>query len=83
MPNFSYLWLAGNGGMEKNIETIAMGYRGTTTRIHSFTPSYPKVSFFSHCAGLRVKAVFGDYRVCVETVNILRVSLQHEKRFPA
>ena len=31
----SYLWLAGNEGMEK-IEIIILGYIGTTIRIHSF-----------------------------------------------
>ena len=31
--------------MEKNMETtIIMGYLGTTMRMHSFIPSYPKVS---------------------------------------
>ena len=34
------LWLAGNEGMEKNMETIIMGYIGTYIRIHSFIPSY-------------------------------------------
>ena len=34
------LWLAGNQGMEKQMETIVRnGYLGTTTRIHSFIPS--------------------------------------------
>ena len=31
--------LAGNEGMEKTMETIIMGYTGTTIRIHSFNPS--------------------------------------------
>ena len=33
---FSGLWLAGNGGMEKKMETTIMGYIGTTIRVHSF-----------------------------------------------
>ena len=33
------LWLAGNRGMEKKMETTIMGYKGTTKRIHSFIPS--------------------------------------------
>ena len=41
---FSYLGLAGNERMEKTMETTTMGYIGTTLRIHSFIPSYPKVS---------------------------------------
>ena len=32
------LWLAGNEGMEKEMETITMGYIGTTRKIHSFIP---------------------------------------------
>ena len=36
---FTYLWSAGNGGMEKEIETTIMGYIRTTIRIHSFIPS--------------------------------------------
>ena len=34
------LWLAGNEGMGKKMETPTMGYIGTTIRIHSFIPSY-------------------------------------------
>ena len=34
----SYLWLAGNEGMQKKMETTKMGYRGTTMRIHSLIP---------------------------------------------
>ena len=34
-----YLWLAGNEGIEKQMETTIMGYIGTTIRIHSFIPS--------------------------------------------
>ena len=30
--------------MEKKMETIIMGYIGTTIRMHSFIPSYPKAS---------------------------------------
>ena len=30
--------------MEKKMETIIMGYRGTTIRMHSFIPSQPKIS---------------------------------------
>ena len=41
---FSYLGLAGCERMEKTMETTTMGYIGTTLRIHSFIPSYPKVS---------------------------------------
>ena len=33
------LWLAGNEGMQKILETTIMGYMGTTIRIHSFIPS--------------------------------------------
>ena len=36
------LWLAGNAGMEKKMESTIMGCIGTTTSIHSFTPSEPK-----------------------------------------
>ena len=36
----SGLWLAGNEGMEKNMEIAVMGYIGTTIRIHSFIPSW-------------------------------------------
>ena len=32
----TFLWLAGNEGMEKKMETTIMGYIGTTIRIHSF-----------------------------------------------
>ena len=35
------LGLAGNEGMEKNIETTKMGFIGTTIRIHSCIPSQP------------------------------------------
>ena len=31
--------------MEKKMETTIMGSIGTNIRIHSFIPSYPKVSF--------------------------------------
>ena len=30
----TYLWLAGNEGMEKRMETTIMGSTGTTIRIH-------------------------------------------------
>ena len=30
--------------MEENMETTLMGYIGTTARIHSIIPSYPKAS---------------------------------------
>ena len=33
------LWLAGNEGMEKNMESIIMRYIGTTARIPSCIPS--------------------------------------------
>ena len=33
------VWLAGNEGKEKKMETAVMGYIGTTMRIHSFIPS--------------------------------------------
>ena len=36
---YSYIWLAGNEGMEKKVETFITGYIGTTIRIHSFIPS--------------------------------------------
>ena len=36
---YTGLWLTGNEGMEKNMETAIMGYIGTTIRIHSFIPS--------------------------------------------
>ena len=39
MPFITGFWLAGNEGVEKNMETTIMGYLGTTTRIHSFIPS--------------------------------------------
>ena len=32
------LWLSGDEGMEKKMETTIMGYIGTTIRIHSFIP---------------------------------------------
>ena len=38
----SGLWLAGNEGIEKKMETTettTMGYIGTTIRIHPFIPS--------------------------------------------
>ena len=35
----THLWLAGNEGMETNMETTIMGYIGNTIRIHSFTPT--------------------------------------------
>ena len=35
----TYLWLAGNEGVEKTFEATIIGYIGTTTRIHSFSPS--------------------------------------------
>ena len=35
----SGLWLAGNEGMERNMETAILGYIGITIRIHSFIPS--------------------------------------------
>ena len=41
---FTYLWLAGNEGMEKKMETTIMGYVGTSIRIQSFIPGQPKVS---------------------------------------
>ena len=40
---YSYLWLAGNEGMEKKMETAIKWYIGTTTGIHSFLPSQPTV----------------------------------------
>ena len=33
------LWLAGNEGLEKKMETTMMAFTGTTIRIHSFIPS--------------------------------------------
>ena len=33
------LWLVGNEGMEKNMESTIMGSIGTTIRIHSFISS--------------------------------------------
>ena len=36
--NTTDLWLAGNAGVEKKMETIIMGYIGATIRIHSFIP---------------------------------------------
>ena len=36
------LWLAGNKGMEKEMETIIMGSIRPTIRIHSFIPNSPK-----------------------------------------
>ena len=38
-PTLSGLWLAGNEGMEKNMESTIMGYTRITKRIHSFIPS--------------------------------------------
>ena len=32
--------------MEKTMEATIMGYLGTTIRIHSFIPSYPKGKLF-------------------------------------
>ena len=32
-------WLAGNEGMENNMETTIMGHIGATTRIYCFFPS--------------------------------------------
>ena len=34
----SYLWLAGNEGLQKGMEATIVGYIGATVRIHSFTP---------------------------------------------
>ena len=39
-----FLWLAGNDGMEKKVRTTIMCYIGTNLRIHSSSPSLPKVS---------------------------------------
>ena len=39
MLSSTYLWLAGNEGMEKKLVTTIVGYIGTTRRIHSFIPS--------------------------------------------
>ena len=36
---YSYIWLAGNEGLEPKVETVIVGYIGTTIRIHSFIPS--------------------------------------------
>ena len=36
---FLGLWLAGNEGREKKMETTIMGYIEATVRIHSHTPS--------------------------------------------
>ena len=33
------LWLAGNAGIEKKIDTATMGYIGITLRVHSFIVS--------------------------------------------
>ena len=33
---YTGLWLAGNEGMDKNMETAMTGYIGATIRIHSF-----------------------------------------------
>ena len=35
-PQISYLWLAGNEGMDKTMETTIKDYIGTTIRIHPF-----------------------------------------------
>ena len=35
----TYLWLAGNEGMEKTMDTTTMGYIGTTIGIHFLMPS--------------------------------------------
>ena len=35
----AYLWLAGNEGMEKKMETTKMGHLGTTISIYSSIPS--------------------------------------------
>ena len=32
------LWLAGNQGLDKKMETTIMGYIGISIRIHSFIP---------------------------------------------
>ena len=42
-PKQPYPWLAGDEGMEKNMEATIMRYIGTTTRILSFIPSQPEV----------------------------------------
>ena len=47
-PLLSYLWVAGNEGMDKTMETTMMGYIKTTIRIHSFIPSCPMGKFFRH-----------------------------------
>ena len=39
VPNSNYVWLAGNEGMEKNMEIGIMCYFGTTIRSHSFIAS--------------------------------------------
>ena len=57
---FTGLCLAGNEGMEKKtekkIETIILGYSGTTIGIHSLIPSYPKASLvlWEACSSRRV-----------------------------
>ena len=38
----TYLWLAGNEGTDKDMETTIMGSIGITIRIHSFFPSQLK-----------------------------------------
>ena len=39
MLSSTYLWFAGNEGMETKMATTMVGYIGTTSRIHSFIPS--------------------------------------------
>ena len=34
----TYLWLAGNEGIDKKMETTIIGHLGTTVRIHPFIP---------------------------------------------
>ena len=42
VPPVTGLWLAGNEGMKKKMETTMMGYLETTVRIHSFLPTLTK-----------------------------------------
>ena len=42
--SFTYLWLAGNEGIERENKTTTMGYIGIPRRIQSFIPSQPKVT---------------------------------------
>ena len=55
----TFLFLAGNAGMEKKMETSIMACIGTDIGIHSIIPSKPNVSVEQTFKKLRVQGVEG------------------------